>query len=63
MQQVKDPVWSLQWLVSPLRHRFNPWTWNDHMASVWPEKKKKDHIVAVYKIDSRRTEGGGRHIS
>ena len=40
MQQVKDPV-SLQWLGSPLWHRFDCWAGNFHMLYMRQKKKKK----------------------
>ena len=41
VQQVKDPVLSLLWLVSPLWHGFDPWPRNFHILWVWPKKGKK----------------------
>lgn len=41
MQQVKDLVLPVGWLGSLLRHKFNPWPGNFHMAQVWLKKKEK----------------------
>ena len=50
VQQIKDPVWSRQWLKSLLSWGFNPWLGNFHMPPVWP-KKKETHVsfhVSMY---------------
>ena len=41
-QWVKDPVWSLLWLWSQWRHRFDPWPGNVQVRGVGRDKKTKN---------------------
>ena len=51
VQHVKDPVLSLQQLVSLLWHEFDPWPGNFHMPQAWPHTHTHTHThtrVRVY---------------
>ena len=41
VQQVKDPMLSLQQLGLLLWHGFNPWPWNFHVLQAQPKNKLK----------------------
>ena len=44
VQQVKDPMLSLQQLGVLLWHGFDPWPGNLHMPQVWPNKVKQNTV-------------------
>ena len=54
VQWVKDPVLSLLWLESLIRHGFKPWIGNFHRAQAWPKKertrtlKKKNREIPLW---------------
>ena len=49
----KDPVLSLLWLRSLLRHRFDLWPRNIHMPRVQPNKKKEKRQTKCHRLGEK----------